>query len=56
MDCDGCGQSLNIDDYEFEQHDGGKAFHPDFGEYSWWEGDLICPFCGHKTPYADSSI
>lgn len=56
MQCEGCGEYVEPDEKNFECSDSGKSFHPDFGEYHWWEGEVICPFCGHKQYYADQSI
>lgn len=55
-ECENCKNPLpEITGNNFKQTDGGKCFHPDYGEYYWFEGEITCD-CGHKQVIQDQTI
>lgn len=54
MECEQCKEIVEPNDGNIEVIDSGKSFHPDYGEYHWWDGFVTCE-CGHKQGYQDQS-
>lgn len=55
-ECVRCGEWLDQRDDNFVCENSGTAYHPEFGEYHWWEGEITCDNCELKQPYGDQSV